>query len=178
MGALGLVVVVALLATGLREEPASVDRAVDLQLRPVLQVSQPTEPAHAGLTPACDPGPVCPDDVPGSEEIVLEDAQGARYRLAPAAFTAADVGDARPEEQPDGSWGVVVRLRLEATEPFRELTGEAAALPPPRNRLAIVVDGALVSAPIVQAEIPVGTFVIVGDLDRPGAAALAARLAP
>lgn len=177
MGVLGLVVVVAVLAGGLREDPAPAAGAIDLQLRPVLQVAQPAEDAHAGLAPACEPGPVCPENVPASDEIVLEDAQGARYLLAPAAFTAADVSDARPEEQPDGSWGVIVRLRGEATEPFRELTAEAAEQRPPRNRLAIVVDGALVSAPFVQAEIPVGTFVIVGDLDRPGAASLAGRLA-
>jgi hypothetical protein len=178
VGALGLVVVVTVLASSLGDDPdPSGVGGVDLQLRAVLEVAEPAAADYGGLIPACTPGPVCADDVPPSKEVVLADALGARYRLAPASFTAADVGDARPEEQPDGSWGVVVRLRPDASEAFTRLTTEAAAQSPPRDRIAIVVGGALVSAPTVREPISLGTFVIVGDLDAASAASLAAGLA-
>lgn len=55
-----------------------------------------------------------------------------------------------------GSWIVQLSLDDEGRQLFGKLTTELAANPPPRNQLAIVVRGRVVSAPIVTSPITAG----------------------
>lgn len=178
VGVLGLVLVGGALLSALREQPSPLGRGpVDLQLRQVLEIAHEGAARYASLDPACEPGPACPGDVPARSVVVLEDAVGSRYRLGPSVLSAAEVTDARPMQATDGSWSVVLRLTPLGGDAVARLTASAAAEAAPRDRVAIVIDGALASVAIVAAQITEDELAIVGDLDAGSAASLAARLA-
>ena len=73
-------------------------------------------------------------------------------------------------------WAVAVSFTPSGSAKLHDLTTHVAARPPGRNRLAVVVDGVVVSAPTVQTPSD-GGLVIAGGFDRRTALQLADRIA-
>ena len=73
-------------------------------------------------------------------------------------------------------WVVQVQLTDAAAPRFEQLTERLAGFGPPLNQVAIVLNGAVVSAPAVQEPITGGTLQIAGGFTQDEAEALAASL--
>lgn len=70
-----------------------------------------------------------------------------------------------------GNWEIEITFAREAREKFAEITRDHV-----RQRLAIIIDGKLMEAPVIQSEIPGGTCQIVGDFSEDQAKNLAAKI--
>ncbi|MDQ3898263.1 MAG: protein translocase subunit SecD [Actinomycetota bacterium] len=122
-----------------------------------------------------------PVRAPGQGEQTLTDSGGGTIDLGPAALTGNDVGTASAGILGEFSvdWQVQVDFRNERA--WTALTGTAACAPPgdPARRVAIVLDGAVISSPQVAPEIrcgqgiPGGTTSITGNFTEAEAKDLA-----
>ena len=93
-----------------------------------------------------------------SVEIVACDRLGVeKFHLAVAKVVGEDVSSAKAEQDPLGTEVQIdVALRGEGQKRFTELTRECFNAVPPTNRVAMVLDGLVYSAPTIQS-------VITGD---------------
>jgi preprotein translocase subunit SecD len=140
------------------------------QIRPVLAV----EPAAPG---DCEEQPVTP---PADQPAAACDAAGPQqslYDLAPARITLADVAGAEVADSM-GAPVVNVALTEAGTAQLAEMTRELASSPAPENMAAIVLDGQVQSAPMVQQEIATGAVQISGFASEAEAQAVVDRLTP
>ncbi|AUH39974.1 protein translocase subunit SecD [Streptomyces sp. CMB-StM0423] len=114
---------------------------------------------------------------------VLRDEAGQPLRLGPAALTGADVADAEAlfDTQQARGWFVTVGFDGDGDSGWAALTGAAACAPPgdPARRIAIVLDGKVISSPQVdpgvgcRTGITGGSTQITGDFGRDEARELA-----
>jgi len=111
------------------------------------------------------------------DNVILCDSFGFRYGLGPSELPAGAVDQAIALQGQAGDWVVQVRLDAGAAKTFAEVTKRVSALGPPLNQLAIVLNGAVVSAPAVQEPISGGVLQITGSFTQQEAEALAASLA-
>jgi SecD/SecF fusion protein len=149
-----------------------IGRTAQLTFHPVLGQADP----EAG-TPATTSPPA------GGDGLVLADEGGGRLRLGPSALTGEAVGDARAELDPQfqARWQVAIQFRGDGGGRWAELTGAAACRPAgdPARRVAIVLDGQVISSPQVDPSVPCeqgisgGQTVITGDFGDRQAADLA-----
>jgi preprotein translocase subunit SecD len=122
----------------------------------------------------CDlqPRPTAPDD-----NVILCDSFGFRYGLGPSELSAGGVADAVAlQGQASSDWTVQVTLTDEAAATFEDVTRRVSALGPPLNQLAIVLNDAVVTAPVVQEPIKGGVLQINGRFTQAEAEALATAL--
>ncbi|HET8860883.1 protein translocase subunit SecDF [Marivirga sp.] len=91
----------------------------------------------------------------GLNYIELYALKGDRYGKASMAGEA--VSDASPSVENDGP-GVNMRMNIEGTKKWKKLTSENID-----EQIAIVLDGKVYSAPVVQSEIPNGNSSISGN---------------
>jgi preprotein translocase subunit SecD len=123
----------------------------------------------------------CVASAPDAVRIVLlRPEESEKYVLGPVIVDATDVERATAqleelEQQPD-FWSISIELRAEAAEAFKAATQVAARSPGPQNEIAIILDGRILSSPVVAAPIPSGTFTITGGLTETEAKTLAASL--
>ncbi|MFK4069798.1 protein translocase subunit SecD [Streptomyces sp. NPDC029674] len=120
----------------------------------------------------------------GSRTLPDPDRPGSHLRLGPTALTGEGVKDAEAtlDQQSLSGWLVTLDFRKEAGETWARITGEAACAPQgaPERRVAITLDGKIISAPGVnegvacKTGITGGTTQITGDFDRSEARDLAA----
>ncbi|MDJ0663694.1 MAG: protein translocase subunit SecD [Acidimicrobiia bacterium] len=136
-----------------------------LTFRPVLDI-QAVAP-EAGLSLTDDPG----------QTVVLQDESGIYYVLGPAFLTGADLTGAEPgfggvQIGGGGGWTVDPSFTSEGGDKFEAATGVLSTFTygDPRRQLAIVLDGTVISAPSIAAEVgpgetlPADTVVItIGD---------------
>jgi preprotein translocase subunit SecD len=103
-----------------------------------------------------------------------------KYILGPVLIDGRDVAQAMAVRTSTFSgtrgWQVEFRLTPEGAKKFAIATTSAGHAQPPGNQIAIIVDGRVVSAPIIQAPIRNGNGVITGNYDEQRAKALAAQL--
>ncbi|MEO3845568.1 protein translocase subunit SecD [Streptomyces sp. B22F1] len=114
---------------------------------------------------------------------VLRDEAGQPLRLGPAALTGADVADAGAlfDTQQARGWFVTVGFDGDGGSGWAGLTGAAACAPPgdQARRIAIVLDGKVISSPQVdpgvgcRTGITGGSTQITGDFGRDEARELA-----
>jgi SecD/SecF fusion protein len=101
-----------------------------------------------------DPSEVAPQDIDTSQENTILDEDGRPILIGPAALTGEDVGDASAgTDQTTGTQRFVsVDFQGQGGRKWEDLTGAAACQPPldPRRRVAIVLDGQVISSPQVQ----------------------------
>jgi len=145
-----------------KEAVEVIGRTAQLAFHPVLGLAGPAsgEPATTG-PPA------------GDGDLVLADEDGGRLRLGPPALTGDAVGDARAELDPQfqARWQVAIELQGDGGRRWAALTGEAACqqLGDPTRRVAIVLDGQVISSPQVDPSVACeqgiggGQTVITGD---------------
>ena len=117
------------------------------------------------------PRPTSPDD-----NVILCDSLGFRYGLGPSEVPADGVAEAIALQGAFDDWVVQVTLTDAAASVFEDVTKRLSTLGPPLNQLAIVLNGAVVSAPAVQEPIKGGVLQITGKFTQADAEALATAL--
>ncbi|MEU6340449.1 hypothetical protein ABZ883_05785 [Streptomyces sp. NPDC046977] len=102
----------------------------------------------------------------------------AKYLLDPVALNGTEISEAEAVFDQENSTGWQIRLRLTSAgaKTFTAVTGRLAAQVSPNNQFAMVLDGAVLSAPAVTSAIPGGTAVITGNFTRASAGLLAAQI--
>lgn len=111
-------------------------------------------------------GPNATTDPGGNDGLVLPDEAGQNLRLARAAMTGDDVGDAEAVvDQQTGGWSVSISFRGQGGDQWAQLTGAAACAPAssPQRRVAIVLDRKVISSPGVAAEVECDVGISGGD---------------
>ena len=147
------------------------------QLRPVVEVVHRSADAWDQTELTCaDRGEGLRDCVGAALEaprIVLLGPAGDKYVLGPRIVDASDVeiAGAIPDAPPSSGWSVSVNLTADGTAAFQTATESAVG-----SKIAIVVDGRIVSAPTVQATIASGDVVVTSGLTEREATSLASRL--
>jgi SecD/SecF fusion protein len=159
-----------------REAVEVIGRTAQLAFHPVLGLAEPAAGEPATTAPPA-----------GDGELVLADEGGGRLRLGPPALTGDAVGDARAELDPQfqARWQVAIELKGDGGRRWAALTGAAACEPvgDPTRRVAIVLDGQVISSPQVDPSVACeqgiggGQTVITGDFtgDEAGDLALLIR---
>ncbi len=82
-----------------------------------------------------------------------------------AALDGDVITDARPDVSPNGQREVSMTMNPEGAQTWKRLTKEASDAKPKKS-IAIVLDGQVYSAPVVQGEIPGGQSSISGVSDE------------
>ncbi|MGN0063674.1 MAG: protein translocase subunit SecD, partial [Nocardioides sp.] len=101
--------------------------------------------AVQGTAASADAKPTDPDGV------VLPDEQGQILDLAPAALRGDEITSARSEMPQGGSeYVVTVKFSSKGADSFEKLTAAAACEQGDKNRIAIVLDNEIISAPTVN----------------------------
>ncbi|MEX1652725.1 protein translocase subunit SecD [Streptomyces pseudovenezuelae] len=125
-----------------------------------------------------------PDPLPKRpRQQVLPDESGRHLRLAAPALTGKDVDKAAAgfDQQGGGGWHVTVDFEKTGGSGWARLTGEAACHTPgdPARRVAIVLDGKIISSPQVDPSVACGSGIgggttrITGSFDDTEAKELA-----
>lgn len=130
-----------------------------LQVRRVLEASEGECPEPVQPEPAA--------------EAVLCDADGRSYRLGPAEIVDGIDDAVAGTDLAGGAWLVTIELDDEATATFADLTRELTGTD---RQFALVLDGEVLTAPVVQSVITDGRLQIAGDFTEPEARALAEAL--
>ena len=147
------------------------------QLRPVVEVVPRSAAAWDQTELTCaDRGEGLRDCVGAALEaprIVLLGPAGDKYVLGPRIVDAGDVekAAAHPDAPPSSGWSVSVNLTADGTAALETATETTIG-----SRIAIVVDGRIVSAPTVEATITSGDVVVTSGLTEREATSLASRL--
>ncbi|WP_422641258.1 SecDF P1 head subdomain-containing protein, partial [Streptomyces glaucescens] len=138
---------------------------------------------HAVLGPAETPDAATTPPTETAEERVLPDESGQPLRLKAPDLTGQHVegADARFDQQSGAGWHVTVDFGDFGSDRWTRLTAQAACHPAgdAQRRIAIVLDGAIISSPQVDpsvscgAGIPGGTTQITGSFDDTEARELA-----
>ncbi|WP_328363953.1 protein translocase subunit SecD [Streptomyces sp. NBC_00445] len=120
----------------------------------------------------------------GSRTLADPDQKGAFLKLGPTALTGEGVKDAEAvlDQQQMSGWMVDLTFRGQAGKDWARVTGAAACAPQgaPERRVAIVLDGKILSAPAVNPDVACnvgisgGSTQITGGFDREEARDLAA----
>ncbi|MFD9461703.1 hypothetical protein [Streptomyces sp. NPDC060027] len=105
------------------------------------------------------------------------DSPPAKYLLGPTAVDGAHVASAEAAHDEQGR-GWTVRLDFDSvgTERFAALTADLSTHQAPQNQCAIVLDGAVISAPSVSQSLGGGQAEISGGFNRESAEQLAVTL--
>ncbi|WP_399891304.1 protein translocase subunit SecD [Streptomyces sp. BBFR51] len=135
---------------------------------------------HSVLGPAEDTGDKTGDtaggkagDTSGKDgERVLPDESGQSLRLKSPTLTGQDVkgADARFDQQNGAGWHVTVDFKDAGSDRWAQVTGEAACHPAgdPQRRVAIVLDGKIISSPQVDPSVACGTGISGGSTQITG----------
>ena len=147
------------------------------QLRPVVEVVRRSAAAWGETELTCvgrgDDLRDCVGAALDAPRIVLLGPAGDKYVLGARIVDTSDVENAaaHPDAPPSTGWSVSVNLTVDGTAAFETATATTIG-----SRIAIVVDGRIVSAPTVQARITSGDVVVTSGLTEREATSLASRL--
>ncbi len=178
----GNAVVVELPGVGDRERALEViGQTAELRFRPVTDVIPP--PGTPNAPPTSVPVTATPpaEDVPEAEVVLPgEAAEGAEpvlYRLGAAGAVGADIDDAQATfEQTGTEWSVLLSFTGEGIGRFNQLATACFSGAPTctQGAVAIVLDGTVVSSPVVQnAEFQRDQVTITGNFSEEEAKDLA-----
>ena len=114
-------------------------------------------------------------DSPSDTIVACSREGGSKYILAPAEVLGRQVSKASSgiDQQGASAWYVSLTFNGEGTKAFGALTSRVTSLPSPQNQVAIVLDGLVVSAPVINEAIPSGNAQITGSFTQVEAADLA-----
>lgn len=115
-------------------------------------------PVRDAFLPESAPEVTEQDDITDEAFLLYEDERlgDQVLHVGPAALEGADVADAIPLfTTTTGEWAVSLDLTSEGGDKFAALTAQAASFPAgdPRREIAIVLDGAVISAPGVNLDV-------------------------
>ena len=101
----------------------------------------------------------------------------ARYILDKAAVRGTEISGATAGvDQTTGEWVVSVDFKSQGASQFAKITSEITTAPDPRNQLAMVLDGVVISSPVIEEAIPGGRARISGSFNQQSANELADQL--
>ena len=114
-------------------------------------------------------------DAPTDTIVACSREGGSKYILAPAEVLGQQVSKASSgiDQQGASAWFVSLTFDGDGTKAFGALTSRVTSLPSPQNQVAIVLDGLVVSAPVINEAIPSGNAQITGSFTQTEAADLA-----
>ena len=114
-------------------------------------------------------------DAPSDTIVACSREGGSKYILAPAEVLGQQVSEASSglDQQGASAWFVSLTFDGDGTRAFGALTTRVTSLPSPQNQVAIVLDGLVVSAPVINEAIPSGNAQITGSFTQTEAADLA-----
>lgn len=104
-----------------------------------------------------------------TDTIVACDRAGfTKYILGPAEVVGRDISKATAgiDQTGGNQWYVNLTFNGEGTKKFGAVTNRVTSLPSPQNQLAIVLDGLVVSAPVIREAIPSGNAQITGSFTQ------------
>ncbi len=120
---------------------------------------------------------------PAAQPLITCDQAGTeKYLLGPVEVEGSDISDATAgmgttsTGAPTGEWVVNLAFNGKGTEAFSEVTTRLVTLDPPRNRFAVVLDGAVVIAPTANDPISDGRAQISGGFTQESSKTLADQL--
>ncbi|MCW2571360.1 MAG: protein-export rane protein SecD [Frankiales bacterium] len=94
------------------------------------------------------------DDNPDAQIVACSEDGSEKYQLDVAKVRGNDVKGATAQRaQTTGEWQVIVSFTGKGQNRFTDLTAAVVSLPDPRNRVAIVLDAVVISAPTIQSRI-------------------------
>lgn len=130
-----------------------------------------SEGQDLGMTDVGPDGLAIEDDINGTSWLPEFDDEGnevARYLLGPAELLGTDVTGSTINVDGRGEFIVTLELSTDGDDKFALMTGKAACFTDPNHRrIAIVLDGEVLSSPGVTSEIVPGYFP-----DNPGRAGI------
>jgi SecD/SecF fusion protein len=125
-----------------------------------------------GVAASAPPGPARTDGAVPEAGSILADESGQPLRLGAAALTGDLVAtaDAGADPQRGASWFVTVDFAGEGAARWTQLTADAAcaAVGDPTRRVAIVLDGAVISSPQVDPSVLCGVGIVGGSTQITG----------
>ena len=153
----------------------------DLQLRPVIEIVPRSSMHWDGTDLTCaalgEALSNCVAATLDAPRIVLlrPGEAGEKYVLGPRIVDGNDVerAIAQQDAQQGVGWSVYVELTPEGTAAFETATEAAVG-----SEIAIIIDGRIVSSPVVAAPITSGDVVLASGLSEPTATSLASKLDP
>jgi SecDF, P1 head subdomain len=110
------------------------------------------------------------------DNVILCDVNEFRYGLGPSALPDAPVASAQAVAGASDTWAVSVQLDDDATRDFARFTKRLSGFGPPLNQAAIVINGVVVTAPVVSEPLDSGQLQITGPFNQQEAQALADSL--
>ena len=153
--------------------PAFLDGTLPLpeELVPTTTTSAPTD-GTTTTTTTTEP-PVIPDNIDPitglslvddpTAVVYLQDGSGLFFALGPAFLTGADMTGAEPgftgvQIGASGGWTVDPSFTSEGGKKFEDATVVLSSFQPgdPRRQMAIVLDGSVISAPQIAADVGIG----------------------
>jgi preprotein translocase subunit SecD len=104
-------------------------------------------------------------DNPSDTLVACSRDGGTKYILAPAEVLGVDISKAAAglASQSGNQWIVTLEFNGNGTKNFGALTSRVTSLGSPLNQVAIVLDGLVVSAPVINEAIPSGNAQISGS---------------
>ncbi|MFX0539591.1 protein translocase subunit SecD [Ornithinimicrobium sp. Y1847] len=139
----------------------------------------------------CSPGPAgeaiaeAASNAPSGQPLVACNEEGTeKYILGPVELSGSNLTDANAGLQQlqqgvvTGAWEVILNFDTEGGQRFDEITRRLMGYPQgaAQNRFAMVLDGAVISAPTVNSVISNGVATISGSFDSESAETLANQL--
>ena len=107
-------------------------------------------------------------DAPTDVIVACSRTGANKYILAPAEVLGRQVSKAAAgiDQQGASAWYVLLTFNGEGTKAFGSLTARVTSLASPQNQVAIVLDGLVVSAPVINEAIPSGNAQITGSFTQ------------
>jgi len=157
-----------------------------MQQRKVIAIVSRTSPQWSKTRATCGPNVAklihCIAATLDQDRIILVGStpDHDKYVLGPVLIDGRDVAQAMAVRSSTfggtPGWQVQFRLTPEGAKKFATATTNAVHTQSPGDQIAIIVDGRVVSAPIVHEPIRNGTGIITANFDEQRAKALAAQL--
>ncbi|WP_030145190.1 protein translocase subunit SecD [Spirillospora albida] len=158
-------------ALGVAESSITVsgDRRLIVELPDVQDPARAT--AALGKTAQLTAHPVRTNDgKPKKGEQVIPDEQGQPILIGPAALTGEGIGSASPTFDPQqlGGWAVTIDFRGKGGGIWERVTAKAACATGDDRRVAIVLDGKVISSPAVTESVACGVGIGGGSTQVTG----------
>ncbi|WP_308464694.1 protein translocase subunit SecD [Rathayibacter soli] len=119
---------------------------------------------------------------PSSKPLVTcDDQSSVKYLLGPVEVSGSDISDAsagmvQANGATTGQWAINLVFNGQGTKDFGAVSSRLVGLPSPRNQFAFVLDGKVLSAPVMQGVITDGKPQITGSFTETDAKTLADQL--
>ncbi|HZK05655.1 MAG TPA: protein translocase subunit SecD [Actinomycetaceae bacterium] len=136
----------------------------------VLDCTDPANLAGGDTYDPADPAVACSSESTAKFALGPADLEGTQVDSATSGLRTTQLGTVTNE------WIVQLGFDDEGAQVFNEVTQRLIDLPSPQNQFGIVLDGNVISAPVVNVVIPDGNAEITGNFTQDSAAILANQL--